>query len=156
MSLIDITGQKFGKLTVIEKLPSRPGVKASIWRCRCDCGKETIAQGTSLRQGYKKSCGCLMKKAYRESRNCEYCGMPVHSEYLRFCSRSCASKARSGVPYVEVDTSIDWEKVNGKYKCPYQRFVSCTNRDCDHCGWNPEVAKARTKAFMEQRKVEAV
>lgn len=150
MSLIDIKGQRFGRLTVIEKLPNEPGVKASIWRCRCDCGRETTAQGAVLRKGQKQSCGCLRSKTYRSNEVCEYCGIPVHQQYHRFCSKSCAAKARCGTPKVEVDDSIDWKKVNGRYRCPYQRFVSCTDRDCANCGWNPEVAAKRSEKILKK------
>ena len=162
MSFIDITGQRFGKLTVIEKAPNKPGVKGQQWRCLCDCGKETIGRGPDLRKGDKKSCGCLQKKAYDKIKPCEYCGNPVSRDDARFCSRSCAGLARyypdgnKMIHRIEVDESYDLKKVNGRYKCRYQRFVSCTDRDCANCGWNPEVAKARTKAIMEQRGVATV
>lgn len=53
---IDLTGRRFGKLTVVEKLPSGPN--AQRWRCQCDCGSERIAPGRSLRHGKIFSCGC--------------------------------------------------------------------------------------------------
>lgn len=56
--LIDLTGQRFGRLTVIEYAGTDKGGKAR-WRCRCDCGKETIVIGKNLRSGRTKSCGCL-------------------------------------------------------------------------------------------------
>lgn len=54
----DITGQKFGKLTVLE-LVTKSGAVTHLWRCACDCGGETVAQGGALRGGKSKSCGCL-------------------------------------------------------------------------------------------------
>lgn len=54
--LIDLTGQKFGKLTVIKRI-SRTG--AVTWECQCDCGKITYVLGANLRYGHTKSCGCL-------------------------------------------------------------------------------------------------
>ena len=57
--LIDISGQKFGRLTVIAR-HAVSGTKGNArWICLCDCGKETIAIGSELRNGHKKSCGCL-------------------------------------------------------------------------------------------------
>lgn len=56
-SIIDLTGQRFGKLVVIEladiKIRNRPA-----WSCLCDCGNYTIVVGDSLRYGDTKSCGC--------------------------------------------------------------------------------------------------
>lgn len=55
--LIDLTGQRFGRLTVIERDET---IKNHIrWRCKCDCGKEIVAYKSSLDAGRTKSCGCL-------------------------------------------------------------------------------------------------
>lgn len=60
MKLIDITGQRFGRLTVLRKGPIRPSKQGgSNWICQCDCGNETIAVGSALRSGNTQSCGCL-------------------------------------------------------------------------------------------------
>lgn len=57
---LDITGQRFGKLQVLEF--SHIDKRNAMWRCRCDCGTLTIARGTSLRYGTTKSCGCGSKE----------------------------------------------------------------------------------------------
>jgi len=56
-SLIDLTGQRFGKLTVLEKQPPRSDGKTR-WLCACDCGETYIATSYDLRSGPAKSCGC--------------------------------------------------------------------------------------------------
>lgn len=53
---INIAGQRFGRLTVIERVES-PRAQAQ-WRCVCDCGKETVVRSQDLRNGHTKSCGC--------------------------------------------------------------------------------------------------
>lgn len=53
--LIDLTGQRFGKWTVLSKAPSRGGVR---WQCRCDCGTEAVVYSMGLRNGRSQSCGC--------------------------------------------------------------------------------------------------
>lgn len=59
-NFIDITGQRFSRLTVIRRVE---GVKGpALWLCVCDCGKETKAYGSDLRHGKKKSCGCLNRE----------------------------------------------------------------------------------------------
>lgn len=55
----DITGQRFGKLVAVEPTQERSATGATVWRCLCDCGGETLTPLTQLTQGYKKSCGCL-------------------------------------------------------------------------------------------------
>ena len=59
----DITGQKFGRLTVIERIEGK-----DMWRCKCDCGNETTARGSTLIQGRKRSCGCLQRENIERQR----------------------------------------------------------------------------------------
>ena len=66
MGLIDLTGQRFGRLTVIGRAPSDKGCTNAKWRCRCDCGKETIVRGVTLRRGESKSCGCYRADYWRQ------------------------------------------------------------------------------------------
>lgn len=56
----DLTGQKFGRLTVIKKLDDKDGWTQFL--CKCDCGNEKIANGSSLKYGMTKSCGCLHRE----------------------------------------------------------------------------------------------
>ena len=49
-------GRRFGKLLVIERVPSPDRYRE--WRCLCDCGGTTITRGTHLRSGHSRSCGC--------------------------------------------------------------------------------------------------
>ena len=55
--IIDIAGQRFGRLVALE--PVGRSQRAVTWRCRCDCGNETVLRGTNLRNGHTRSCGCL-------------------------------------------------------------------------------------------------
>ena len=56
----DFVGEKFNKLTAIEKL-KRAG--RCWYLCKCDCGNEKIIAGWRLKSGYTKSCGCLQREA---------------------------------------------------------------------------------------------
>lgn len=53
---LDLTGQRYGRLTVLEQAENEGGRTA--WRCLCDCGKETTAKSYHLRSGRVTSCGC--------------------------------------------------------------------------------------------------
>ena len=55
--LIDMTGRKYGKLTVLKYIASKK--REATWICICDCGKFTVAAGSKLRSGHTRSCGCL-------------------------------------------------------------------------------------------------
>lgn len=60
MKTIDLTGQKFGKLTVIGMAQKHPyKTKEKVWMCQCECGNTAFVRGYSLRNGIARSCGCL-------------------------------------------------------------------------------------------------
>ena len=62
--LKDESGNVYGRLTVIERAENKDG--RAYWKCRCECGKETIVSGKNLRNGNTKSCGCLIGEATKE------------------------------------------------------------------------------------------
>ena len=62
--IIDITGQKFNKLTVIGIASRNP----LYWRCKCECGNEINVRTSNLKRGLVKSCGCIHHR-----------GNPIHN-----------------------------------------------------------------------------
>src|SRR6185437_15211337 len=56
VALRDLTGQRFGRLAVLQKAGSRHN--RVRWICRCDCGTERDFPGDSLKSGHSRSCGC--------------------------------------------------------------------------------------------------
>lgn len=60
--VIDLTGQKFGRLTVVGRELKGGASKEAYWKCKCECGGNTTVSGYSLRRGNTKSCGCLKKE----------------------------------------------------------------------------------------------
>lgn len=65
-TLIDITNNKYGRLTVIKRVfpnyITPKGKQMSRWECICDCGKKSIKNKGALTSGNTKSCGCLKKE----------------------------------------------------------------------------------------------
>ena len=59
---IDLTGRRFGKLTVIRPLKKRDKFKRRLWLCRCDCGCEIAAPTGPLRSGDRTNCGCRRRR----------------------------------------------------------------------------------------------
>ena len=57
MRLIDLTGERFGRLVVLRRDKSKSD--RVFWVCKCDCGKTVSVMGTNLKRGNTKSCGCL-------------------------------------------------------------------------------------------------
>ncbi|MBR3693183.1 MAG: hypothetical protein IKL88_01520 [Erysipelotrichales bacterium] len=61
---IDISGQRFGKLVAISFSERINGV--TYWKCKCDCGNDSIVSYTNLTQGSTKSCGCGRLIKYKD------------------------------------------------------------------------------------------
>lgn len=60
MKVRDLTGKKFGRLTVVER--AKRGSPKAYWMCKCDCGNEHVVCGTNLTRGKVVSCGCYAKE----------------------------------------------------------------------------------------------
>lgn len=59
----DLTGQRFGRLTVLRQVPVPEGLtQNNYWLCRCDCGTERVVLVSNLIRGHTKSCGCLKQR----------------------------------------------------------------------------------------------
>lgn len=59
---LDMTGQRYGRLVVLSEQGKHPS-SGVLWRCRCDCGSESVLPGRQLRRGRTRSCGCLAREA---------------------------------------------------------------------------------------------
>lgn len=93
-NFIDLTGEKFGRLTVIERAPNQKNYQTR-WVCRCDCGKEVLVARGNLRSGHTKSCGCFSvetvvkrSKTHGESKTRLY---RVWNSMLRRCETPTAN-----------------------------------------------------------------
>ena len=69
---IDLTGKRFERLTVIE-IAGRDAKNRIRWRCKCDCGNETLVQTGKLTSGGTKSCGCWSRDRIKSVN-----GVPCH------------------------------------------------------------------------------
>jgi len=86
-NIIDISGQKFNRLTVIEYSHSKN--RQSYWKCLCDCGNEIITRSNSLRSEHTKSCGCLMKEI--SAKNGKSCAVPILERLEKYIDKSSGS-----------------------------------------------------------------
>lgn len=60
---LNLSGQRFERLVVLERRGSKWG--KSLWLCRCDCGGEALVTGNDLREARTSSCGCLRAESAR-------------------------------------------------------------------------------------------
>jgi len=104
----DITGQTFGKLTVIKRAGhNRSG--AMMWLCECSCGGKKVINGVYLRNGHTRSCGCLNK-------------FQPGLGNMRALISNYKAKAKA--------RGHDWELTE-------KQFREITQKDCYYCGMRP-------------------
>lgn len=83
-------GNKFGRLTVIERIDkiNSQGTKIKYWICKCDCGNITECQAHTLTSGHSSSCGCKrlesITSAYKDITGTWYGNIKRHAEKRGF------------------------------------------------------------------------
>lgn len=146
---IDLTGKRFGRLTVLGKGNNRKTSGGNIiatWICKCDCGNNVIVDSQPLRNGKTRSCGCLIKENNRtidditglrfgrlvvirklksyEKKSRQYC-------WLCKCdcgnyTHGCANKLKEGLQKscgcLKEEIKTDIGNVNRKYKFSDKRL----------------------------------
>lgn len=152
-TFIDLTGQKFDRLTVQSKSPVK-GVAGKIqWICICECGNTVTTLGNSLSSGKTKSCGCKKVEAAIETgkqntthgmrNSSEYiswsgmlarCHNPNDASYPRYGGRGigvCSRWASSFENFYEdmgpkpgPEYSIERDDVNGNYEYSNCRWAT--------------------------------
>jgi hypothetical protein len=92
--IIDLTGQRFGRLVVIERAENIGNVPR--WRCICDCGNESVVRGACLRNMNTQSCGCLNTEKRRERKTTHgYSSNRIHKVWRGINDR-CYNPNRTG------------------------------------------------------------
>ena len=74
--LIDMKGQKVGRLTVLERSGSYVSIDGgkvvAVWKCQCKCGNIKYVRGDQLRRQTVRSCGCLRKESLAANQKKRY------------------------------------------------------------------------------------
>lgn len=131
--VIDLTGKKFGLLTVISLCDydhyKNKGQIEKVWHCRCDCGSEIDVVGNILKNGGKKSCGCLRKQ--KDITGQTFGDLTVMSMYKKDKRTRCICKCSCGN-----ECDIDYYNIiNGKNThCGCKRTNQRPNRIKDLTG----------------------
>jgi hypothetical protein len=88
----DLTGQKFGRLTVIRR--GKAVARRVYWLCRCQCGKEVDVLADTLKNGRSQSCGCRNKEVQRVRLTTHgHTGSPEYHSWLSMIQRCDNPKA---------------------------------------------------------------
>ena len=154
--LIELTGQRFDKLVVIE-YAGRNKRRESLWRCLCDCGNEPIVRGDVLRRGTTESCGCGkgLKHGYHKK--------PWYSSYKAMMER-CYLKSSGnyeryggkGVTVCEewhdINKFAEWVESSGYAPgLTIDRIDPLGNYEPNNCQWLTRSENSK-KSFEDKKK----
>lgn len=121
---LNIKGQKFGKLTVIEKALSRS--KKTYWLCQCECGVQKEVQTGHLTSGAITSCGCNKNNLELEEKNCLLCGNKFKpNNYKRLYCYDCSP---AGVGAAQA--------IKNKKRALKHKLIEYKGGKCQICGYN--------------------
>lgn len=131
--VMDLSGEQFGKLTVIGKYPERIDGRF-MWKCRCECGNVVYAFTKDLRYGSKAHCGCGFKPDPQKMLADRVEGTRRGS--LTRGTRSDNTSGRKGVSW------------NGR-RHQYEAYIATSKKSKKHIGWFDtfeDAVKARVNA----------
>lgn len=152
---IDITGQKFGRLTVIRFLePEERVLRRKSWLCQCDCGNIVHMDGAKLRSGHTRSCGCLCVESARNiNLKYKYSYKRLYAVYKHMIQRCKDPKEREYHNYggrgIKVckewldnyDTFAEWAFTSGydlsakRGECTLDRINVDKDYEPNNCRW---------------------
>lgn len=159
----DLTGLKFGKLTVIKKV-GRDKKYNTLWLCKCECGNEKIVARDKLVVGNTKSCGCAKSKFFTNlnkkhglshsrlwrvwcniKKRCYYKNHKAYKEYGERGITVCEEWLN------DFQAFHDWAMANGynenapKGQCTIDRINNNGNYEPNNCKWVSMKEQARNK-----------
>lgn len=130
MRKLDLTGQKYHRLTVLDAAPPVNG--RSAWRCQCDCGIIKVVKTDDLRSGDTKSCGC-----WNREQN----------------SRRAVNMYSKCIKYTPIEASARRVWRNRYSEMPFEDFYTISQNNCYYCEEAPSnVQNGATKNSSQDMK----
>ena len=159
---IDLTGQRFNRLIVIERVKNKG--KNVIWKCKCDCGNITFVSSGSLLNNYSKSCGCLRKeisskkaKIHGQSNNKIYyiykqmknrCYNSFNKEYKNYGERGikvCNEWNENFINFYNWAINNGYNQNAKRGECTLDRIDVNGNYCSENCRWVNEKIQQRNR-----------
>lgn len=154
---VDLTGAKFGQLTAVRRLDRNQRAKATMWLCKCSCGKEKAVGLNNLRTGNTLSCGCTRYERSSAARRVH--GMSESTEYRIWCMMKSRCYRESDVHYkayggrgIEVcerwrDSFVNFMEDMGPRPARHSldRIDANKGYSSDNCRWADHKRQARNK-----------
>lgn len=146
---LDLSGERFGKLTAICEASERSKCRNVRWICKCDCGNIVTLSTGDLRSGHTKSCGCIRMpvkqewhRLYRIHKGMrDRCYLKTHEAYASYGGRGitvCDEWLGKGGFY----RFKDWALAHG-----YDDSLTLDRIDAN-AGYNPD--NCRFATYKEQ------
>lgn len=157
---VDLAGNKYGRLTVLG-YECQSGRRKTMWKCICDCGNIKIVDGSKLKNGHTRSCGCFSREriknqnyktgmsksklyyAYRNMKN--RCFYEKSSEYKNYGGRGITI-CDEWIGEKGFENFKNWSTENG-----YSEELTIDRIDCDgnyepnNCRWVNLITQANNK-----------
>ena len=167
MEKLDLTGEVFGRLKVINEAPyyiSSSGRKLRLWNCVCECGRETQVLQSNLRSGGSKSCGCLTAETAARLNTKHGLGyFRPHSLWLMMKNRCDSEKSNCwdryggrGITYCEEWAIFEnfWTDMQDGYddSLTLDRINPDGNYCKENCRWISAGLQARNKGKAKNNK----
>ncbi len=138
MKLINITGQKFGRLTALKI--SRHEKHHTYWLCKCECGNLKEVASRDLRKGIVESCGCLHKERITKHRKCD---TRLYSIWQNMKNRCYNTRAE---PYKDwVDHKTQNRNTRHNRNITINNETHCLSEWCEILGLKKGTVYARLK-----------
>jgi len=154
----DLTGQVFGRLTVLSYAGPVGRNRNSSWLASCECGSEKIFRGTALTRGTTKSCGCIVVEMMKLRRTThgkaggviyriwsgmiQRCTNLAHPSYERYGARGIAVCERWRKSF---EAFLEDMGVRPAGKVSIERMENEGNYEPGNCVWSDDKWQARNK-----------